>query len=120
MQGPASDRHILDWDETDVHKWLSSLGYPQYESQIRGMNAFSIQFISLSNVLTRLEHKIQGDSLCELDSEGLKSLGIITIGQRLSILRSIYQVKVAHNVPIDETHYIPPCLSTVSFQLGGH
>ena len=37
MQGPAADRHILDWDETDVHSWLSSLGYPQYESQIRGM-----------------------------------------------------------------------------------
>ncbi|KAJ3517761.1 hypothetical protein NLJ89_g316 [Agrocybe chaxingu] len=89
MEGVAADRHILDWDETDVHNWLSSLGYPQYESQIR-------------------EHKIQGDSLCELDGEQLKSLGIATIGRRLSILKSIYQVKLAHNIPMDESHYVPP------------
>jgi len=37
MEGLAADRHILDWDESDVHNWLSSLGYPQYESQIRGI-----------------------------------------------------------------------------------
>lgn len=49
--------------------------------------------------------------MCELDSEGLKSLGIITIGQRLSILKSIYMVKLAHDVPIDEDHYVPPCKS---------
>jgi len=36
MDGLAADRHILDWDEVDVHNWLSSLGYPQYERQIRG------------------------------------------------------------------------------------
>ncbi|KAF8159613.1 hypothetical protein B0H34DRAFT_654723 [Crassisporium funariophilum] len=89
MDGQLAERHILDWDETDVHNWLSNLGYAQYEGQIR-------------------EHKIQGDSLCELDSEGLKSLGITTIGQRLTILKSIYLIKLAHNVPIDETHYVPP------------
>ncbi|KAF8909334.1 hypothetical protein CPB84DRAFT_1765875 [Gymnopilus junonius] len=89
MEGPPVDRHILDWDETDVHKWLSCLGYPQYESQIR-------------------EHKIQGDSLCDLDADGLKSLGITTIGQRLAILKHIYQVKLAHNVPIYDYHYVPP------------
>ncbi|KAF9563946.1 hypothetical protein CPC08DRAFT_685900 [Agrocybe pediades] len=89
MDGPAADRHILDWDETDVQSWLSSLGYPQYEHQIR-------------------EHKIQGDSLCELDSEGLKALGVTTIGQRLAILKAIYQVKLSHNVPIHEQSYVPP------------
>ncbi|KDR80577.1 hypothetical protein GALMADRAFT_222174 [Galerina marginata CBS 339.88] len=88
MDGLVADRHILDWDEFDVHNWLSSLGYPQYESQIR-------------------QHNIQGDSLCDLDLDGLKSLGITTIGQRLSILKSIYQVKLAHNVPISENDYVP-------------
>lgn len=67
----------------------------------------------ISNAGGLLEHKIQGDSLCELDSDGLKSLGIFSAGRRLSILKSIYQVKVAHNVPIDEIHYIPPCLCKV-------
>ena len=55
------------------------------------------------------EHKIQGDSLCDLDADGLKSLGIATIGQRLAILKHIYQVKLAHSVPIYDYHYVPPC-----------
>jgi hypothetical protein len=33
----ANGEHsILDWDEDDVHRWLSSLGFPQYEAQIKG------------------------------------------------------------------------------------
>ena len=55
------------------------------------------------------EHKIQGDSLCDLDFEGLKSLGITSIGQRISILKHIYQVKLAHDVPIGAHQYVPPC-----------
>lgn len=29
---------IQDWDEGDVHAWLTTLGLPQYENQIRGMS----------------------------------------------------------------------------------
>lgn len=36
MDSSSNDRHILDWDESDVQSWFSSLGYPQYERQIRG------------------------------------------------------------------------------------
>jgi len=115
MQGPAADRHILDWDETDVHSWLSSLGYPQYESQIRGILFTKYLIDMCSNIPFWSEHKIQGDSLCELDSEGLRILGITSMGRRLAILKSIYQVKLSHNVPIDEAHYIPPCLSTLVY-----
>lgn len=28
--------NLLDWTESDVHYWLSSIGFPQYETQIRG------------------------------------------------------------------------------------
>lgn len=56
-----------------------------------------------------VEHNISGDVLCMLDSEGLKDVGVATIGQRLAILKSVYQIKLAHNVPIDADHYIPPC-----------
>lgn len=28
--------NILEWDEHDVHLWLSKLGYPHYEAQIQG------------------------------------------------------------------------------------
>ncbi|KAF9462929.1 hypothetical protein BDZ94DRAFT_1219040 [Collybia nuda] len=89
MDIPTGDRHILEWDETDVHNWFSSLGYPQYENQIR-------------------EHSISGDVLCLLDSDGLKSVGVTTIGQRLAILKAVYLVKLAQNVPIDADHYVPP------------
>ncbi|KAF8159614.1 hypothetical protein B0H34DRAFT_411179 [Crassisporium funariophilum] len=89
MDSQVADKHILDWNESDVHKWLSSLGYAQYERQIR-------------------EHKIRGDSLCVLDSEGLKSIGIATIGQRLSILKAVYLIKLTQNVPIYEDDYVPP------------
>ncbi|KAF5373351.1 hypothetical protein D9615_007469 [Tricholomella constricta] len=89
MDVSTGDRHIMEWDETDVHHWFTSLGYPQYESQIR-------------------EHAISGDVLCLLDQDGLKSIGIATIGQRLAILKAVYLVKIAHDVPIDSDHYVPP------------
>ena len=28
--------NLLDWTEFEVHSWLSSIGFPQYETQIRG------------------------------------------------------------------------------------
>ncbi|KAG6850782.1 hypothetical protein H0H93_008820 [Arthromyces matolae] len=89
MDDPPSERNITEWSEADVQTWLSSLGYPQYESQIR-------------------EHNISGDVLCMLDPEGLKSVGIATIGQRLAILKAVYLLKIAHGVPIDSDHYVPP------------
>jgi hypothetical protein len=44
MEGPQ-DRDIRDWDEADVHNWLSFLGYPHYENQIRG------ELVSVSQAL---------------------------------------------------------------------
>ncbi|KAJ7132134.1 protein kinase regulator [Mycena epipterygia] len=83
------DRNITEWDEYDVHTWLSSLGFSQYESQIK-------------------EHGITGEVLCMLNAESLKAVGVSTIGQRLAILKAVYLVKVAHNVPIDPDDYVPP------------
>ncbi|KAI1796613.1 hypothetical protein LXA43DRAFT_566626 [Ganoderma leucocontextum] len=86
-------RHIQDWDENDVHIWLTKLGFPQYEQQVR-------------------EHNISGDVLCLLDPESLKEMGIATIGQRLAILKAVYNVKLAQNIPIEPDHYVPPCASS--------
>ena len=36
MDVSAGDKIIIEWDEDDVQAWFSSLGYSQYESQIRG------------------------------------------------------------------------------------
>ncbi|KAF8920801.1 hypothetical protein CPB85DRAFT_1548605 [Mucidula mucida] len=84
-----SQGFILEWDEQTVSDWLSTLGYPQYEPQIK-------------------EHRISGDILCMMDAETLKSVGIATIGQRLHILKSVYMIKLAHNVPLEPDDYVPP------------
>ncbi|KIL69403.1 hypothetical protein M378DRAFT_157663 [Amanita muscaria Koide BX008] len=93
MDVPTLDRHIIDWDEADVHTWLSKLGYPQYDGQIR-------------------EHKIRGDVLISIDSENLKLLGVSSIGQRLAILKAIYFAKVAYGIPRDDDSYVPPSESS--------
>lgn len=63
----------------------------------------------LSRLIRSQEHTISGDVLCLLDSDGLKAVGVTTIGQRLAILKAVYMVKLAHNVPMDSDHYVPPC-----------
>lgn len=42
-------------------------------------------------------------------------MGISTIGQRLTILKAVYNVKLAQNIPIEPEHYVPPCTLTPSF-----
>jgi hypothetical protein len=41
--------------------------------------------------------------------EDLKEIGIATVGQRLAILKAIYLIKLAHEIPFEPDHYIPPC-----------
>ncbi|ESK97684.1 protein kinase regulator [Moniliophthora roreri MCA 2997] len=85
----AMDRNLMDWDEADVHKWLTSIGYAQYETNIK-------------------EHRISGDILCMLDQETLKGVGVSTVGQRLAILKAVYNLKIQYNIPIDSDSYVPP------------
>ena len=63
------------------------------------------------NVLTFgfVDHGISGNILCVIDHEGLKDVGVQSVGQRLTILREVYYLKVAHGVPIEPEHYVPPC-----------
>ena len=65
------------------------------------------------------EHKLSGDVLCLIDSEGLKAAGITSIGQRLAILKAIYLIKVAHDVPIEPEDYVPQCVSHPSVIVSG-
>ncbi|KAI0041049.1 hypothetical protein FA95DRAFT_1501961 [Auriscalpium vulgare] len=90
MDAPSEPQtSILDWDERDVHLFFSSLGFPQYEAQVR-------------------EHGITGDVLCLVNAENLKELGITTVGQRLAILKAVYLSKLAHNIPFEADDYVPP------------
>ena len=71
----------------------------------------SVSLIQFSPGLFVSEHNISGDVLCMLSPEELKDIGVVTIGQRLAILKAVYQLKLAHNIPIDADHYVPPCMS---------
>ena len=55
------------------------------------------------------EHNLTGDVLCIMGPEDLKEIGITTVGQRLAILKAIYLMKLAYDIPIEPDHYIPPC-----------
>lgn len=55
-----------------------------------------------------LEQGITGDVLVNLDHESLRDLSILTVGQRMDLLKNIYQLKITFRVPVNEWDYIPP------------
>ena len=55
------------------------------------------------------EEAITGDALVALLHSDLKEMGIPSIGHRLTILKSVYDVKIKQNVPIEPDHYVPLC-----------
>ncbi|CAH7666879.1 expressed protein [Phakopsora pachyrhizi] len=83
---PASliSTSVLDWNETQVNQFFSSLG------------------------LNRFENEIRGDVLIHLDNELLKDIGIQSVGNRLAILRAIYKLKLNQDIPIEDGHWVPP------------
>lgn len=62
----------------------------------------------------RIDNVIDGEALVRLNHDDLRELGIASIGHRLSILKAVYTVKVAHDVPMDPDDYIPVCRSPIS------
>ncbi|GAA94076.1 uncharacterized protein L969DRAFT_96656 [Mixia osmundae IAM 14324] len=80
---------ILEWDEEGVKAWLSSLNLSQFGSQID-------------------EHGITGEILVHLDHEALRDIGVHSVGQRLAILKAVYNVKLRDKIPIEDGHWIPP------------
>lgn len=48
-----------------------------------------------------------GEVLVALQHDDLKSMGITSVGHRLTILKSVYEVKKAQDIPIEADHYVP-------------
>ncbi|BGP70047.1 hypothetical protein NBRC10513v2_003400 [Rhodotorula toruloides] len=86
---PAYAVDLLSLDTDGVHQLFADLGFPQYHEQLN-------------------EHGITGDVLVHLDHSALKDVGVHSVGQRLAILKTVYELKVAQNIPIEEGHYVPP------------
>ncbi|KAJ2552160.1 U3 small nucleolar RNA-associated protein [Coemansia sp. RSA 1933] len=55
----------------------------------------------------KFENSIDGEVLINLDHESLKDLGIQALGKRLLVLKSIYFLKLQHDVPITPDSYVP-------------
>lgn len=53
-----------------------------------------------------------------MDPSGLQTLGVSSAGQRLAILKAIYNLKVEQDIPLEDDSYIPPCES-VNINLRG-
>lgn len=101
---------ILALDEDGVAAWFAALGFPWYDAQIRGASVSGSSGLRVrSDLPARAEHGITGPILVHLDHEALKDVGIHSVGQRLAVLKAVYALKVAQNVPVEEGHYVPPC-----------
>jgi hypothetical protein len=44
-----------------------------------------------------------------LQHEDLKEMGIPSVGHRLTILKSVYDIKIKQDIPIESDHYVPLC-----------
>ncbi|KAJ2841148.1 hypothetical protein GGI22_008025, partial [Coemansia erecta] len=77
---------VAEWDVTRVVRWFSQNGFPGYDNTIK-------------------ENGIDGEVLINLDHESLKDLGIQALGKRLLVLKSIYFLKLQHDVPITSDSY---------------
>lgn len=62
------------------------------------------------------ENGIVGEALIALKHDELKEMGINSVGHRLTILKTVYEIKSRQNVPLDVDHYIPLCMAPVLFR----
>ncbi|KAL4807524.1 hypothetical protein BDV18DRAFT_135481 [Aspergillus unguis] len=88
-ENPKSPRTIItEWTAEECASYLASLGLRQY------CQAF-------------IENGIVGEALIALRHDELKEMGIASVGHRLTILKSVYEMKVKQDIPLDGDHYIP-------------
>ncbi|KAJ2649096.1 hypothetical protein IW137_001132, partial [Coemansia sp. RSA 1287] len=79
---------VLEWNCRRVIRWFNQNGFPGYDETLK-------------------ENSIDGVVLINLDHESLKDLGIRALGKRLLVLKSIYFLKLQHDVPITSDSYVP-------------
>ncbi|KAF2453587.1 hypothetical protein BDY21DRAFT_292790 [Lineolata rhizophorae] len=79
---------ITQWSAEQCADFVSNCGLEQYA------DAF-------------IEEGVNGEALIELQHAELKEMGIGSVGHRLTVLKSVYEVKVKQNIPIGPDHYVP-------------
>lgn len=104
-QGPVQ-LTFVSWNVQQVAAWIISLGYTAYESS----------FIGAAH--PTIENDISGDVLVHADNELLKELGMFSVGQRLSLLKTIYNLKVIQSIPFQKGDYIPESIKKITKDAG--
>ncbi|KAI1026688.1 hypothetical protein LB505_000755 [Fusarium chuoi] len=79
---------ITEWTVEECADFIGTIGLQQYADRF-------------------IENEIVGEALVALQHDDLKSMGIASVGHRLTILKSVYDVKKAQDVPIESDHYLP-------------
>ncbi|PMD21909.1 hypothetical protein NA56DRAFT_598986 [Hyaloscypha hepaticicola] len=79
---------ITEWTAEECADFVTSLGLRQYGDQF-------------------LENEIVGEALVALQHDDLKQMGVTSVGHRLTILKSVYDIKVKQDIPIESDHYVP-------------
>ncbi|KAJ2761195.1 hypothetical protein IWQ56_005311, partial [Coemansia nantahalensis] len=91
---------VLEWDCSRVVRWFSQNGFPGYDEMLR-------------------ENAIDGEVLVNLDHESLRDLGIRALGKRLLVLKSIYFLKLQHDIPITSDSHVPQTVDVEPDHLHG-
>jgi hypothetical protein len=80
---------------------------------IRGSVLGYVTFLEMSDQRTGIdmiaENEIVGEALVALQHDDLKQMGVTSVGHRLTILKSVYDIKVKQDIPIENDHYVPLC-----------
>ncbi|KAK8147925.1 Adaptor for signal transduction [Beauveria asiatica] len=79
---------ISEWTADECADFISTIGLSQYADHF-------------------IENEIVGEALVALLHDDLKSMGIASVGHRLTILKSVYDVKKAQDIPLESDHYLP-------------
>ncbi|KAK9467156.1 hypothetical protein V1512DRAFT_262083 [Lipomyces arxii] len=80
--------YIVNWDIDEVGNWLDQIGLRQYKESFA-------------------ENDITGEVLIYLDHDFLKELEVSSVGHRLHMLKSIYNIKIEQDIPIEQGQFVP-------------
>jgi hypothetical protein len=79
---------ISEWTAEESAEFVSSLGLRQYKDRF-------------------VEEEIVGEALVALLHEDLKQIGVMKLGDRVTILESVYDIKIKQEIPIESWEYNP-------------
>ncbi|KAI1978608.1 hypothetical protein LOZ51_004489 [Ophidiomyces ophidiicola] len=79
---------IIEWSAEECANFAIGLGLKQYRDSF-------------------IDNDIVGEALVALRHDELKELGMSSVGHRLTLLKSVYEIKVKQGVSFDPDHYVP-------------